>query len=208
MPRSASALALLGPLLLTSCSGLGVFLDDTHDPTLHPNRPIGNSETIRRVEDKQVAIEALKAEPGNVWPGPVPPEPTLEDLQKMPPKPLPDLTGSTPPTLSNRPALVIPAIPHHLQPRPGDDEGVLTGPLPGAGPPPAAGAGGPLPQGASPQGVITPTPKGNAVSTRNPSGIGQVNPSDKQNGIVVPNGDGTSTVIAPNGAISTIPTPK
>ena len=203
MPRFASGLALLGPLmLLTGCSGLGVFLDDTHDPTLHVNRPIGNSESIRRVEDKQVAIAPLNTEAGNVWPGPIEPEPTLEDLQKMPPKPLPDLYGATPPSIANVPTLVIPTIPHHLQPRPGEDAGALTGPLP------PAGNVGPTPPVASPQGVITPTPQGNAVSTRNPSGIGQVNPSDKSLGIVVPNGDGTSTVIAPNGAISTIPTPK
>ena len=175
MPRPASIAVLLAPLFyLTACSGFGVFLDDTHSATSHVNRPIGNSETMRRAEGKPVDTEPLRTEAGNVWPGPVQPQPTLQDLARQPAQPLPNLEGSTPPSIANVPTLAIPAIPHHLQPRPGDvGTGVLNGPLP--------------------------------LGT---TGAPQLPPPSKASGITVPNGDGTSTVIAPDGSISTIPTPK
>ena len=195
MPRCTPPLALLASLLaLSGCAGLGVFLDDTHSPKSGQNRPIGNSETIRRVEGQPVATEPLIATAGNVWPGPVQPEPTLQDLAKVAP---PVLEGATAPPLANVPNLQIPAIPHHLQPRPGDDGTVLNGPISG-------GATGGV---ASPQGVVAPTSRGPAVSTRAPSGIPQSNVPGNPGGIVVPNGNGTSTVIAPDGTVSTIPTP-
>ena len=175
MPRPAPIVILLTPLLyLTSCSGFGVFLDDTHSATAHVNRPIGNSETMRRAEGKPVDTEPLRTEAGNVWPGPVQPQPTLEDLARQPAQPLPNLEGSTPPSIANVPTFAIPVIPHHLQPRPGDlGAGVLNGPLPSDG-----------------------------------SGAPRLPPSSKASGITVPNGDGTSTVIAPDGSITTVPTPK
>jgi hypothetical protein len=206
MPRSASDLAvaagLLGALtMLAGCNGSVDFFTDTHSPTLHVNRPFGNSENARIVAGQSVGIDPLKTESGNVWPGPIEPVPTLEDLQKMPPKPLPDMTGITPPPLAVTPGIVIPELPHHLQPRPGEDGAALNGPLLPAGPVPGV---------ASPQGPIVSTPQGNAVNTHNPNGLGQANPAnpgDKSLGITVPNGNGTSTVIAPDGTITTIPTP-
>jgi hypothetical protein len=206
MPRSASGLALAAPLLgaltlLGGCNGAVNYFTDTHGPTYHVNRPIGNSENVRIVDGQSVAVQPLKTETGNVWPGPIEAVPTLEDLAKMPPKPLPNMNGITPPPLAVTPGIVIPELPHHLQPRPGDEDGVLNGPL---------GPTGPVPGVASPQGQVTPTPEGNAVNTGNPNGLGQANPAnpgDKSLGITVPNGNGTSTVIAPDGTITTIPTP-
>jgi hypothetical protein len=204
MHRSASGLAIAIPLagaltLLAGCNGSIDYFTDTHSPRLHVNRPIGNSENVRIVDGQAVAVEPLKTEGGNVWPGPIEPVPTLGDLQKMPPRPLPDLNGITPPPLANTPSIVVPELPHHLQPRPDEGAGVLNGPLTPSGPPVA-----------SPQGAIIHTPEGNAVNTNNPSGIPQTNPAnpgDKSLGITVPNGNGTSTVIAPDGTITTIPTP-
>jgi hypothetical protein len=202
MLRPAPWLALLAPLLLTGCSGFAVFLDDVHSPSPHANDPIGNSENIRRVAGKAVAIEPLQPVPGNVWPGPIPPQPTLEDLAKQPMQPVPPLDGTPSPNQSTLPPLVVPMIPHHLQPRPGEDMNLLNGPLPT----------GPVPPAASPQGAVEPTPNGPAVGTKMPSGLGAagagINPSDKSQPIVVPNGNGTSTVIAPDGTITTIPTPN
>jgi hypothetical protein len=186
MPVSARALALVCPLLLLSgCNGLGVFLDDTHSPTDRVNAPLDNSETSRRVQGKEVEIEAMGTQKGNVWPGPLTPQPTLEDLEREPPKPLPDLEGSTPPAISNVPNLVIPTIPHHLQPRSDNGAGLLNGPIePGL--PPVNGSA--------------------VINTPNPSTAPQTDTTSTL-GITVPNGNGTSTVIAPDGTISTIKTP-
>ena len=200
-------LALLGSLLmLPGCSGLGVFLDDTHSATSHVNRPLGNSENMQRAEGSKAAIEPLASEHGNVWPGEVKPPPTLEDLQNLPARTLSREDGVTPPTLSNVPNLLIPPIPHHLQPRPGEDGAALNGPI--GAPPPAPAPDQRLPPAASPEGRIIPTPRGNAVQSRTPSGIPQSNVPATPGVITVPNGNGTSTLIAPDGTITTVPTPK
>jgi hypothetical protein len=47
---------------------------------------------------------------------------------------------------------------------------------------------------------MVPNPSGNGVHSYNAPGGGQ--------GIIVPNGNGTSTVIGPNGSVQTVPTPQ
>jgi hypothetical protein len=181
IPRPlAIAFGLLCPLVLTGCSGFWVFLDDTHYPAPHMNAPVGNSENLRLVQGKSVPVAPLRTETGNVWPGPVPPTPTLEDLARQPMQAVPPLEQGTPtPATSTVPTLVVPPVPNHLQPRP--DQNFLNQPLPQAGSPelpPQSGQGG------------------------------QGGPDNDRNlGVVVPNGNGTSTVIAPDGTITTIPTP-
>jgi hypothetical protein len=108
-----------------------------------------------------VAVTPLTTQPGDIWPGPLPPPTTLQDLEKQ------SQTGVEAPTKGS------PL---------GRSGASLTAPLPNGTP------------GAKPGG----TPSGAAV------GPGQ--PPDQR--IIVPNGNGTSTVIYPDGRIETIPTPK
>jgi hypothetical protein len=167
-PRIATLMrqyALIGlVLLLPGCSGAYNFFMDTHTHVWNPNQPIADSENIRRVRGLAPQLPPVTPEPGNVWPGPVPPEPTLSDLEKdttpLGGKVSPDTTSPQ-----------TPAAPDHRQPRP-TLGGVST--LPPSLPPGTGPAGG----------------------------------AGRNGAIVVPNGNGTSTIITPDGSITTVPTPK
>ena len=52
-------------------------------PARNPNMPAGDSENMRRVMGEQVEAPPLTPEPGDIWPGPLPPEPTLQDLEQQ-----------------------------------------------------------------------------------------------------------------------------
>jgi len=110
-----------------------------------------------RVTGHGVAVTPLTTEPGDIWPGPLPPPTTLQDIERQ------GAMG------------IQPAAP------------VKGSPLDRAGNPLLA----PLPSGAPTAG----TPPASAQP-----------PADRR--IIVPNGNGTSTVIYPDGRIETIPTPK
>ena len=121
-----------------------------------PNVPIVDSVNSSRVMGRDVAVTPLKTEPGDIWPGPLPPPKTLQDLEKSTP------TGA-------QPEAPTPGSPLSRRGNP------LTAPLP-----------------AAPPGTEAPAP-------------GQPQPDRR---IIVPNGNGTSTVIYPDGRIETILTPK
>lgn len=75
-------LALLAVLCLTSCAGGGTFLAHTVDPFGNPNAPPANSETAQRALGKTPDVAPLQPQPGDVWPGPVQPVPTLSEVEK------------------------------------------------------------------------------------------------------------------------------
>ena len=182
-------LALLFSTLLLSGCGFGQFLGDSFTlPGADPNAPSGNSENMLRVRAQQVAIVPLLPEPGNVWPGPPPPEPTLADIQRQ---------------QNEQPVApaVVPVLTDHRQPVPGGGlapAGQPEAPFLPPGTPGSTQGGGKPPAGAvgNPAGV-PPRPPVNAF--RQAPGSGN---------IIIPNGNGTSTVIGPNGSVSTIPTPR
>ena len=85
-------IALLGLLLLLpACQtlggnpfdGIGGFFGDTASYRLNPNQPVGDAPNLLRVMGKPVEQPALTPEPGDVWPGPVAPEPTLQDIERQ-----------------------------------------------------------------------------------------------------------------------------
>ncbi len=86
--RRLALLALV--LLLPACQtlvgspfdGAGKAISDTETFTINPNRPQGDAPNLLRVEGKPVDEAPLQTEPGNIWPGPLPPPPTLEDLER------------------------------------------------------------------------------------------------------------------------------
>jgi hypothetical protein len=148
-------LASIGLLLaMTGCSyvgypndyvgnplaGGGGFLADTHTFNRGPNRVQGDSDNIRRVSGENPTSDPLLPESGNVWPGPLPPDMTLGDIEK------------------------------------------------------ANGSGDVLKSGEQLNlGGTAPSP-GNAPYSQKP--------------VLVPNGNGTSLLIGPDGSVKTVPTPK
>lgn len=141
----------------------------------NPNTPVASSINMSRARGEGVAVTPLNTEPGDIWPGPLPPPRSLQDLQRQTPMATP--TGSMP----------MRAVPGG---RPGNP---LLAPLPGGGAAPSAAA----PKGGYP--VLPPAAPGTASTPAAP-------PVDRR--IIVPNGNGTSTVIHPDGRIETIPTPR
>src|SRR5262249_14573173 len=49
----------------------------------NPHMPVGDSENMRHVMGEQAEAPHLPPEPGNIWPGPLPPAPTLQDLEQQ-----------------------------------------------------------------------------------------------------------------------------
>ncbi len=103
---------------------------------------------------------------------------TLPGQPPAPPAPLPNTSGPLGPLHP-----VVPNVPS----------------LPGVGTPPAT-----EPQAS---GVVQ-TPQGPAVTSGGTGAFKSITLPNGMTGIVVPNGNGTSTVILGNGQVQTIPTPK
>jgi len=200
--------ALIGLLLLLSgCSGAYDFFMDTHTYIWNPNRPIADSENIRRVRGLAPQLPPVTPEPGNVWPGPIPPEPTLSDLEKE----TTPLGGQVSPDTTTPEA---PFSPDHRQPRPatrgsstppGNTQPGLEVPQSGTSPSPRPPSSVP---GPGPVGNVYQTPQGPAVGTRTQGHVDTLSGPGRNGAIVVPNGNGTSTIINPDGSITTVPTPK
>lgn len=170
-------IALLGfSCLLAGCQfagnpldGAGGFLYDTQLWHSNPNLPAGADETMQRVQGKDVAVEPLTPEEGDVWPGAMLTVPNVQNLNQNSGEPLP-----------------APNVP--------------------AAPPPLLFPETPL----GPQGSTTPPapPSPTPVSAQKPQKSQAGGGPDDGQPVIVPNGDGTSTVIRPDGSIQTIPTPK
>ncbi|HSU05980.1 MAG TPA: hypothetical protein VLI93_10425 [Acetobacteraceae bacterium] len=182
-------LALLGLCLSLSGCGFYAWHDLPFVAGSDPYMPAGASENLRRAQGIPVNVEPLQQEPGNVWPGPVEAEPTLETLEKsggqlpnaVPPPELPPQRGSpVPPAGAPPPPLKIPPVPPAATP---------------ANPPVA---GTPLYQ----------TPQGPGVPTGGTSAYQTITLPNGTTAIVVPNGNGTSTIIKSDGTVQTVPTPK
>jgi hypothetical protein len=193
MPRIALMVLVIA---LTGCHyagdpsvGMGSFLGDTHTFKSNPNAPVGAGENIKRVRGDDVASEPLLPEPGDVWPGPLPPEPTLADIEKQ---------QSQDPLNQQQPG----GQPTTPQPRvlPGSSGLDTLPPMPGAV----------MKQPSMPQTQTQTyqTPQGPASGRTNTGGPQTITLPGGGQGLVVPNGNGTSTVIAPDGSVTTIPTPK
>jgi hypothetical protein len=191
MRRSALLCCVIATAgLLAGCTGTGVFLDHTFTGFgNNPNTPAGNSEMFQRLRGESVTVTPLVPESGNVWPGPQKPDPTLQELEAQQQQ-----GGGVAPN-------VVGGGTDHQQPHPAG-----TGPT--GGPAPAI-----VQPNGPPGGLVRPpqrTPNGSAVDTTG----GRAVPSYRQlqptppagKGILVPNGNGTSTLIGPDGSVSTVPT--
>jgi hypothetical protein len=191
MRRSALLyFATIVPGLLSGCTGTGVFLD--HTMTFwgeNPNTPAGNSEMFQHLRGEPVAITPLVPEPGNIWPGPQKPDPSLQEIEKE--------SGGTAPAVTGGGT-------DHQQPRPTRPSAAPSVVEPGYVP-------------GNPGGAPVQTPNGPAVDVtggdqrlrgyrhlQTPPPNSTPAPGGK--GILVPNGNGTSTLIGPDGSVTTVPT--
>ena len=199
MRRSAlTSLPIVCAGLLSGCTGTGVFLDHTTQWfSRNPNMPAGGSETFLEIRGEPVDVPPLVPETGNVWPTNTGPDPTLQDIQKQQDEEIRRNGGRAPPSVLGQ----------------GGASGGLQGANPsvnranqadqGLPPPAAQPAPARLPR-------TTQTPNGPAVDvTGGGSGRGYRNlqlPGGSGRGILVPNGNGTSTLIGPDGSVQTVPT--
>jgi len=202
-------IALIGLALTLSGCGYQTWWNPPFSGGYNPNLPAGDSENMLRVRGEEPAVARLTTEPGDIWPGPLPPAPTLKDLvdtggvQSQPEQPVPGSPlnrGSAAPLPSPNPGVGSSTPPQDTQP------GLATPrpapPLSSYAAPPAA------PPGRGPTGQIIQTPRGPAVSTGGGQGYQTTTTPGGGQSIVVPNGNGTSTVIHADGRIETIPTGK
>jgi hypothetical protein len=204
-------IALLGLALALSGCGYKTWWNPPFSPGYNPNLPVGDSENLLRVRGEEPIVEPLTTEPGDIWPGPLAPAPTMKDLVNQegagaPEQPVPGSPlqrGTAPPYPSPNPSPGSSTPPQNFSPSPGLPPLQPAPPLSSYAAPPAA------PPGRNPSGQVIPTPGGQpSVTTGGGPGYQTtVTPGGGQ-AIVVPNGNGTSTVIRSDGRIETIPTPK
>ncbi|MCC6717751.1 MAG: hypothetical protein IT555_07705 [Acetobacteraceae bacterium] len=178
---------LLLPALLAGCAtmvgspadGMGGFLGDVISLRTNPHRPVIDSDNARRITGADVQTDPLRVEDGNVWPGPLPPARTMSDMQR-------DM-ATLPPIDAPRGTAAPPAS---LRPAPA----------------PAAPSARPV--GAMPGGRVLNTPAGPATTTVGSNGVETYSLPDGRTGIVMPNANGTLTLIGPDGTTQTIPAPR
>lgn len=189
MRRSALLGTMVLPtvLLLGGCSGIGKFLGDTITlPGMNPNLPYGLSENLDRARGHAVAETPILPEPGNIWPGPPQPLPTLGDVSRQGSGLGSGLHGSL-----GDPITGVPAMHDGGSMSMGESNSIENGAGSVTGADSFSGGG-------ATSDVQDAAPRYRSKST-----------SISNKPIVIPNGDGTSTVIAPDGTVTTIQgTPK
>jgi hypothetical protein len=203
--------ALLGLLLALAGCGYKTWWNPPFGTGRNPNMPVGDSENLLRAKGDPVVVPPMTTEPGDIWPGPIKPPPTLQDLeqqgltggveQPVPGSPLnrstsPELPPALPPQLpqgsSTPPSAYHPRTPPTPTPTPGSP----------------ATASAPAQPSNGPAGQVLQLPAGPGNITGGSSGYQTMTLPGGGSAIVVPNGNGTSTVIKSDGTIETVPTPR
>jgi hypothetical protein len=181
LPRMMATASLPVFLMTAGCSGLGHFVADTETlPGQNPNAATGVSENVQRAHGHEPVTEAMLPEPGNVWPGPPQPLPTLGDVAHG------SLGGDV---LGGGGATL---------PRGGSMSLGQQNAIQGGVPLDHDFSGGGLSES-----VPDPATRFRHSAAPAPGGTGTGAASTGGN-IVIPNGDGTSTVISPDGSVKTI----
>ena len=185
---------LLTTALLAGCAthignpaaGMGGFLGDVLRLSGNPNRPAADSPNARRVMGAEVVADPLESEPGNIWPGPLPPARTMSDMQR-------EMGGTLPPIDAPSP------------------RGSSSSPAPAATPASLPSARPIAPQPAvqsMPSSRVLQTPGGLATTSIGSNGVETFTLPGGRTGIVMPNANGTLTLIGPDGTTQTIPAPR
>ncbi|HUB44621.1 MAG TPA: hypothetical protein VMB73_06515 [Acetobacteraceae bacterium] len=179
-----------------------------------PYAPQGASENLMRAEGTAPAVAPLTPQPGDVWPGQLQSTPTLQDLERegnlepgveqpVPGSPL--NRGGAPSQGTELPALPPQVTPGSSTPPSLNQPGLA--PLPPQQPISPQAPSVAMPEPPRP-GQVVPLERGQGVTTGGSSGYQTLTTPGGGSAIVVPNGNGTSTVIHSDGSIETIPTPK
>ena len=199
-------IAVIGlAVLLSGCAyvsnpfdGFPDYVADTHGLVANPNTPQGNSETMQRVRGQAVTLAPLRPEAGNVWPAAVKAEPTLQDFERE------QQNGTLPPP----PAGLAPLGQAPSGP-PSGYSGTGTAPpitMP-PGPAPIAPPPAELNKVAPVVGDVATT-QGVAHLTTDANGVITYTMTNGTKGIAVSNGNGTLTLIGPDGSVQTVNAPK
>ena len=69
-------------LLLSGCATERTYFIQSFMPFGNPNAPAATSETAQRALGRSPQVAVIVAQPGDVWPGPVQPMPTLRQVQQ------------------------------------------------------------------------------------------------------------------------------
>ena len=216
---------LVLPLSLAGCTGFGTFLDHvTRLPGSNPDLPQADSENIRQSLGERAPVGPLLPQSGDVWPAAPAAIPTLGEVARHPNEVAP---GFAPTTVPGRP----PGLPAQHQPVPtgppahpppagkkrgAKKQGSSTPPgsaqrqvLPLPNLPAVPPVRHPAARGSAPPGGAVPLPNGTGIDTGGTSSYRQLTlPNGQPGAIIVPNGNGTSTVIGPDGSVTTVPTPN
>lgn len=214
MPRNVSlrrmltmSMLALSTIPLSGC-GYNTWWNPPFTTGSNPNQPNTESENMNRVMGKHVDVAPLTPEPGDIWPGPLPPSPTLQDLEQ---------TGG----LTTQPEQPVPGSPNARGTQ--SNAQLPPGPAHGSSTPPNGGQlqlnTPPVTPNTAPSATVTPTPRGPAgqvyqtprgsdVTTGGGSNYQTTVTPGGGSAIVVPNGNGTSTIIHSDGRIETVTTPK
>ena len=176
-------------LALPGCVGFDDYFDNTHSLGSNPNMPIGDGLNMRRVQGQTADITPITPEPGNVWPRSVEPLPSLQNIEpergivpRGPTSQRPAQTGALPSSLSPIAATQPIAIPQ-------------------AAPSAPLAAAPTLPQ------TVIPTATGPAIVTTGTDRYQTVN-TPTGTAVVVPNGNGTATLMRADGTMEVITVPR
>jgi hypothetical protein len=203
-------LAFLGLVLTLSGCGYATWWNPPFNGGYNPNQPAGDSENMQRVRGQEPTVARLTTEPGDIWPGPLPPAPTLKELvgtegltsQPALPEPGSPLSRSSAAPLPSPNPSEGSSTPPLANVQPSSPTSNMRPPIPSYATPPAA------PPGRGPGGQIVQMPGAPAVTTGGGPGYQTTTTPDGGQSIIVPNGNGTSTVIRSDGRVETVPTPK
>ena len=220
-------------LLLSGCAGVGNYLGSTLNPFGDPNAPKGYALNMQRARGNDVAVAPILPQPGDVWPGPVRPVPTLSDIQQHMNTPLgqefqneygrkptgtnaysvPEGGMATPePHANSGPnagTTKFGGYGHAVNgssTSPGSAQSALPNEpaAPATTPTPAKTIGGGK-QFAVGQTLMGPTGPAGVVSGASNGRYQTVAPiNGGGGGILIPNGNGTATLIQPNGQVVTV----
>ena len=203
-------IALASLCLALSGCGYDTWSNPPFSSGDNPHFPVGDSENLRRVTGEQVATPALTPEPGDIWPGPLPPTPTLQELEQQGVQPGVEQPVPGSPQFQQS----VPSTQQAPTPPPAPARGSSTPPgsnQPGLAPAPAPAAPRPpntAPPAPNPGGQIVQTPQGPGVTSGGTTGYQTLTTPGGGTAIVVPNGNGTSTIIHSDGRIETVPTTR